>query len=223
MKDKTVAAILAFLFGAVGAHRWYLGDVGSGCFYLAFSWTGIPYLLGIFEGLAFLLMDQAEFDRRYNQGPLGIQDFGMHTITTVTTVDPQGRQTTTTRRTGSATAQDQGLQFDIPTGRPTNAGTRDYQMRRPRDAQELERFVLQAARDSDGILTPTDLSLTTQLSLRESRDALEGLVNQDVCQLDVDINTGATRYVFPDFLTDAGRTRLSGDDSDPLTDDLHAR
>ena len=30
MKDKNIAAILAFFFGWMGAHKFYLGQIGSG-------------------------------------------------------------------------------------------------------------------------------------------------------------------------------------------------
>jgi len=42
-----------------------MGKVGSGIFYLLFFWTGIPFLIGFIEGLAYLLMDDEDFARKY--------------------------------------------------------------------------------------------------------------------------------------------------------------
>lgn len=49
-KDKTVTALLAFFFGGLGLHRFYLGQ-WYGLFYLILSWTFIPSLIGIIEGV----------------------------------------------------------------------------------------------------------------------------------------------------------------------------
>lgn len=67
MKDKNIAAILAFpLFGGLGAHKFYLGQVGAGIVYLAFTWTLIPAIVAFFEFIILALMDKDEFNRRYN-------------------------------------------------------------------------------------------------------------------------------------------------------------
>ena len=66
MKSKTVAAILAFLFGGLGAHKFYLGEFGKGLFYLMFCWTGIPYLAGVIEGVIYLTMSDHNFNLKYN-------------------------------------------------------------------------------------------------------------------------------------------------------------
>jgi len=63
MKDKNLTAVLAFFGGQAGLHRFYLGQVG-----LAFVYF-IPFigsLLGVIDAIAFLAMDQATFDRKYN-------------------------------------------------------------------------------------------------------------------------------------------------------------
>ncbi len=64
MKDKNLAAVLAFFGGWIGLHRFYLGQVG-----LAFLYF-IPFLgslLGVIDAIAFLTMDQKTFDLKYNQ------------------------------------------------------------------------------------------------------------------------------------------------------------
>ncbi|HGG58153.1 MAG TPA: NINE protein [Nannocystis exedens] len=66
MKDKNVAAILAFFFGGVGAHKFYLGQIGSGILYLVFCWTFIPSLIAFVEFIILAVMDRDEFNRRYN-------------------------------------------------------------------------------------------------------------------------------------------------------------
>jgi len=66
MKDKNIAAILAFFFGWMGAHKFYLGQIGSGVVYLAFSWTAIPLFVSFIEFIILALMDKDEFNRRFN-------------------------------------------------------------------------------------------------------------------------------------------------------------
>lgn len=64
MKDKNLAAVLAFFGGQAGLHRFYLGQVGFAFLYF------VPFiggLLGVIDAIAFLSMDQATFDRKYNQ------------------------------------------------------------------------------------------------------------------------------------------------------------
>lgn len=64
-KSRVVAVALAWLLGAFGAHKFYLGQPIWGLIYLVFFWTGIPMLLGLIEGIGYLLTSDAEFARRY--------------------------------------------------------------------------------------------------------------------------------------------------------------
>lgn len=66
MKDKNTAAILAFFFGWMGAHKFYLGQTGAGLVYLVFSLTTIPLFLSFIEFIILALMDRDEFNRRFN-------------------------------------------------------------------------------------------------------------------------------------------------------------
>jgi TM2 domain-containing membrane protein YozV len=66
MKDKNTAAILAFFFGWMGAHKFYLGQTGAGLIYLVFSLTTIPLFLSFIEFIILALMDRDEFNRRFN-------------------------------------------------------------------------------------------------------------------------------------------------------------
>lgn len=68
MKDKMTAALLAFFLGGIGIHKFYLGQTALGFVYLLFCWTLIPGIIAFFEFIFLLVMDQAEFDRRYNHG-----------------------------------------------------------------------------------------------------------------------------------------------------------
>lgn len=66
MKDKTVAALLAFFLGWAGVHKFYLRQPLSGVLYILFAWTTIPIILSMIDFLVLALMDNDEFNRRYN-------------------------------------------------------------------------------------------------------------------------------------------------------------
>ncbi len=65
MKDKNVAGILALFFGALGIHRFYLGQIGLGILYLFFFW--FTWFIGLIDAIAFFAMDKDDFDYRYNR------------------------------------------------------------------------------------------------------------------------------------------------------------
>jgi TM2 domain-containing membrane protein YozV len=66
MKDKTTAFILAWFFGGLGIHRFYLGENGAGLLYFIFCWTFIPAFIAFFEGLSYLTTSKEAFDLKYN-------------------------------------------------------------------------------------------------------------------------------------------------------------
>lgn len=66
-KDKTAAAVLAFFLGALGIHRFYLGQ-WWGIFYLLFCWTMIPSLISFIEFIVFLASNKEKWDEKYNEG-----------------------------------------------------------------------------------------------------------------------------------------------------------
>jgi TM2 domain-containing membrane protein YozV len=55
-KDVTTGVLLALLLGGIGAHRFYMGEIGWGVVYLLFSWTAIPMFVGFIE--AFLMPER---------------------------------------------------------------------------------------------------------------------------------------------------------------------
>lgn len=65
-KEKLTASLLAIFLGIFGAHKFYLGQEIFGVLYLLFCWTFIPAIIGLIEGLNYLSMKDADFDRRYN-------------------------------------------------------------------------------------------------------------------------------------------------------------
>ena len=66
MKNKTTAAILGLFLGGFGLHRFYLGENSRGILYLLFFWTLIPFVIAFFDAIVLLMMDDDEFDDRYN-------------------------------------------------------------------------------------------------------------------------------------------------------------
>ncbi|MEN0005110.1 MAG: NINE protein [Bacteroidota bacterium] len=80
MKNKTVAAILAFPFGILGVHRFYLGQRFIGILYmLMFVFTSIitaeenipaflfAFLIPFVDAILFYAMPKEDFDERYNK------------------------------------------------------------------------------------------------------------------------------------------------------------
>lgn len=68
-RNKYVAAIIAFFFGPLGIHRFYLGRVGSGITMLVLSCTIVGLLVSIpwafIDMIRYLVMSDREFAARY--------------------------------------------------------------------------------------------------------------------------------------------------------------
>ncbi|HMV40191.1 NINE protein [Plasticicumulans sp.] len=64
-KNRTTAAILALLLGAIGAHKFYLGRIAAGCLYLLFFWTYIPAIIAFVEFIVYLTMSDEMFSEKY--------------------------------------------------------------------------------------------------------------------------------------------------------------
>ncbi len=83
MRNKYVAAILAFFLGIFGVHRFYLGQRFAGMLYFLFFVFGfiiittdapgappliaIPAILGFIDSVLLAVMPQQNFDERYNR------------------------------------------------------------------------------------------------------------------------------------------------------------
>lgn len=73
MKNKTAAGVLALVAGYMGLHRFYLGQIGMGIGYIVVLpilvsigfWPAV--FIGLIDGIAFLSMDQQQFDAKYNK------------------------------------------------------------------------------------------------------------------------------------------------------------
>lgn len=65
-KRKGLTAVLIFLGGGIGLHKFYTGNWGWGLLYLVLCTTGIPLALSVIEFVRVLCLTPEEFDRRYN-------------------------------------------------------------------------------------------------------------------------------------------------------------
>lgn len=66
MKSRGTAAMFALFLGGIGAHQFYIGNVGLGLVYALFFWTGIPAILGVLAALRFGMMSDATFNAKFN-------------------------------------------------------------------------------------------------------------------------------------------------------------
>lgn len=53
-KSRFIACTLAFTFGWLGIHRFFLREYGIGLMYLVFFWTGLPLVLSWLDGFALM-------------------------------------------------------------------------------------------------------------------------------------------------------------------------
>ena len=67
MKDRKIAAVLAFFLGGLGVHKFYLGQIIWGVVYLIFCWTGIPTLISFIEGVVLLFESDESFHNRVSK------------------------------------------------------------------------------------------------------------------------------------------------------------
>lgn len=63
-KNKVVAVVLAFLFGSIGMHKFYLRRYVWGIVYLVFCSTGIPTIVSVVEALIMLGMSEETFQAK---------------------------------------------------------------------------------------------------------------------------------------------------------------
>ena len=65
MKSRVAAILLALFLGGLGAHKFYLGQVGMRLLYLVFCWTGIPAIVALVEAILYLLASDEDFQKKY--------------------------------------------------------------------------------------------------------------------------------------------------------------
>jgi TM2 domain-containing membrane protein YozV len=110
-RSRIVAALLAIFLGMFGIHRFYLGQTTMGVIYIVAGIATIGFgfivtaIIGFIEGILFLVMSDAEFQRRY---PPVIQSAFAPTLR----VPPEGIQSwTRPNANGPATALAGGLEL----------------------------------------------------------------------------------------------------------------
>lgn len=65
IKNKIVAGLLAILLGALGIHKFYLGQTFKGVLFILFCWTYIPSILSLIEGIMILCSNDENFQIKY--------------------------------------------------------------------------------------------------------------------------------------------------------------
>lgn len=64
-KNRIIAMVLAFCLGGIGAHKFYLGQIGLGVLYLLFFWTLIPAIVSLVEFIIYLTTSDEDFAKKY--------------------------------------------------------------------------------------------------------------------------------------------------------------
>lgn len=64
-KNRIVAALFAVFLGSIGAHKFYLGQIGWGIVYLLFCWTLIPGVVSFIEFIIYLCTSDEDFAEKY--------------------------------------------------------------------------------------------------------------------------------------------------------------
>ena len=65
-KNRIAAILLAFFFGSLGIHQFYLGNKTKGILSLLFFWTYIPFFASMVSFFSLIFMSDAKFDQKYN-------------------------------------------------------------------------------------------------------------------------------------------------------------
>ena len=67
-RNKSIATLLSFFFGALGFQKFYLGESNKGVVSILFCWTFIPLLIGLIDFIKLGTMNDVKFNDRYNCG-----------------------------------------------------------------------------------------------------------------------------------------------------------
>ncbi len=71
-KSRVAAALLAFLFGAFGAHKFYLGEKSTGIVYFLMTFLScgvvsfIPAVISVIEAIIYLTMSDEAFEDKFH-------------------------------------------------------------------------------------------------------------------------------------------------------------
>jgi len=76
---------------------------------------------------------------------------------------------------------------------------------RPRES--IEKVILKTAKENEGIVSPGEVALRSDISLDEAKSYLEKLVKEGYADIRVK-KTGMIVYVFPEFLSERRRNEL---------------
>lgn len=63
-KSRVTAGVLALLLGGLGIHKFYIGAWGWGIVYIVLCWTFVPGIVALVEGIRYLTLPEAEFQRK---------------------------------------------------------------------------------------------------------------------------------------------------------------
>ena len=66
VKSRIVAAVLAFLLGGLGIHKFYLGKTTEGILMLVFCWTYIPAIIAFVDFIILVTSTDQAFMQKYN-------------------------------------------------------------------------------------------------------------------------------------------------------------
>lgn len=78
---------------------------------------------------------------------------------------------------------------------------------RPREPEDLEHIILRTAKESGGVVSPTQIALEARVSADEAKEQLENMVRSGFVELKVK-KSGHIVYVVPDFLTEEAQEEL---------------
>lgn len=66
-KSRVTTGVLALLLGGLGLHKFYTGAWGWGIVYIVLCWTFVPGIVALVEGIRYLTLSDAEFQRKAAQ------------------------------------------------------------------------------------------------------------------------------------------------------------
>ena len=97
-KNRKIAAVLAFIGGTFGIHKFYLNDPGSGIFYIVVALITsavfpIATVLGVFDAIRLMMMSDQQFDAKHNKEKFAQDKFKRETHRSPTTGRTQAGRT----------------------------------------------------------------------------------------------------------------------------------